>query len=55
MRKRHLTKQVGAVISEAMYQKLIEVTDEMEISASNFIRDAIQEKINQCKGEEHNE
>ena len=55
MRKRFLTKQVGAVISEAMYQQLIEVTDKMEISTSNFIRDAIQEKINQCKGEENNE
>jgi metal-responsive CopG/Arc/MetJ family transcriptional regulator len=55
MRKRQLTKQVGAMISEAMYQQLIEVSDEMEISASNFIRDAIQEKINKRKGEESNE
>ena len=44
--------KIGTVISEAMYQKLIEVTDEMEISASNFIRDAIQEKITKCKGED---
>ena len=55
MRKRQLTQQVGAVISEAMYQQLIEVTDKMEISSSKFIRDAIQEKINKCKGEESNE
>ena len=49
MRKRILTKQVGAVISEAMYQQLIEVTDRMEISSSKFIREAIQDKIDQCK------
>lgn len=55
MRKRFLTKQVGAVISEAVYQQLIEVTDKMEISSSKFIRDAIQDKIYQCKGEENNE
>jgi hypothetical protein len=55
MRKRFLTRQVGAVISKETYRELIEITDKMEISTSNFIRDAIQEKINQCKGEENNE
>jgi len=55
MRKRFLTKQVGAVISEETHKQLLEVTDGLEISTSNFIRDAIQEKINQCKGEETDE
>ena len=55
MRKRFLTKQVGAVISEETYQQLVEVTDKLEIATSKFIREAIQEKINQYKGEEKNE
>jgi len=55
MRKRFFTKQVGAVISKEAYKQLVEVTNEMEISTSNFIRDAIQDKINQCKGEKNNE
>ena len=55
MRKRVLTKQVAVVLSEETHQRLIKVTDEMEISTSQFVREIIEEKINQCKGEENHE
>jgi len=55
MRKRVLTKQVAVVLSEETHQQLIKVTDEMEISTSQFVREIIEDKINQNKGEESNE
>jgi predicted DNA-binding protein len=55
MRKRVLTKQVGVILSEEVYQQLIEVTDKLEIPISQFIREIIEEKINRNKGEENNE
>lgn len=55
MRKRLLTKQVGVVLSENTHQQLIKVTDEMEISISQFIREIIEEKMCSYKGEENDE
>ena len=45
MRKRHLTKQVGVVVSEETFQQLVDTTDRLEISVSQFIRETIEEKI----------
>ena len=55
MRKRVLTKQVGVIFSEEVYQQLIEVTDKLEISISQFIREIIEEKMCSNEGEENNE
>ncbi len=54
MRKRILTKQVAVMLSEELYHQVIEATDQAEISVSEFVREAIQEKIDQIKGEENN-
>jgi predicted DNA-binding protein len=55
MRKRILTNQVGVVLSEEMHHRLIEITDKLEIPISQFIREIIEEKISQNKGEENDE
>jgi predicted DNA-binding protein len=55
MRKRVLTNQVGVVLSEEMHHRLIEITDKLEIPISTFIREIIEEKIDQFKGEANNE
>jgi len=55
MRKRVLINQVGVVLSEETHQQLIKVTDKLEISISQFIREIIEEKIDLTKGEEHDE
>jgi predicted DNA-binding protein len=55
MRKRVLTKQVAVVLSEETHQQIIEVTDKLEIPISQFIREIIEEKIDQIKGEESHE
>ena len=46
MRKRRLTRQIGVMISEETYQTLISLTDQLEISTSEFIRKMIEEKVN---------
>ena len=50
MRKRYLTKQVGVIVSEDTYQQLIDTTDRLEISVSQFIRETIEEKIKVIEG-----
>ena len=55
MRKRVLTKQVAVMLSEELHRQIIEETDQMEISISEFIRESVEEKIDQIKGEENNE
>jgi predicted DNA-binding protein len=55
MRKRILTKQVAVMLPEDMHKHIIEATDKLEISISQFIREIIEKKINLSKGEENNE
>ena len=52
MRKKIYTKQVGVLFSEETYAELIRITDEIEISVSEFIRSIVEEKINQNNREE---
>lgn len=46
MRKKVYTRQVGVLFSEGTYAELIRITDELEISVSEFIRKLVEEKIN---------
>jgi predicted CopG family antitoxin len=52
MRKKSFTRQVGVLFSEDTYDELIRITDEIEISVSEFIRRIVEEKINHRKKEE---
>jgi predicted CopG family antitoxin len=45
MRKKIYTRQVGVLFSEDIYQELIRITDEIEISVSEFIRQTVEEKL----------
>ena len=45
MRKRNFTKQVGLIISEATYNRLVEETDRKEVTISAWIREAIEKKL----------
>jgi hypothetical protein len=51
MRKRKYTEPVGVLFSEETYAKLIRITNEIEISVSEFIRSIVEEKINEKKEE----
>ena len=55
MRKRVLTKQVAVMLSKELHKQVIETTDRMEISISEFVRESIEKKIDKSKGEENNE
>ena len=52
MRKKTLIRQVGVLFSEDTYEALIRITDEIEISLSEFIRRIVEEKISQNKKED---
>ena len=52
MRKKVYTRQVGVLFSEDTYQELIRITDEIEISVSEFIRSIVEDTINLRKKEE---
>ena len=45
MRKKHFTKQLGLIISEEVYNQLIEQTNKEEITVSAWIREAIEAKL----------
>jgi len=45
MKKKILTRPVCVMLSQEMYQQVSELTDQQEISVSDYIRDAIQEKM----------
>ena len=52
MRQKTFTRQVGVMFSENTYAEIVRITDEIEISLSEFIRRIVEEKINQSKKEE---
>ena len=52
MRKKTFTRQVGVLFSEATYEELIRITNNVEISLSEFIRKIVEEKTNQKDKEE---
>jgi hypothetical protein len=45
MRKRNFTRQVGLILTEEIYNQLIEQTDREEVTVSEWIRQAIEEKL----------
>ena len=51
MRKRKYTEPLGVLFSEETYAELIRITDEFEISVSEFIRSIVEEKIDRKKEE----
>ena len=52
MRKRKLTRQVGVLFSEDTYAELIKITDEIEISVSEFIRNMVEKKLKENRKKE---
>ena len=52
MRKKILTRQIGVLFSEDTYEKLIRITDEIEISISEFIRDMVEKELKKNRKKE---
>lgn len=45
MKKKIFTRPVSVVLSVEMFQQIKEITDHEDIGISDYIRDAIQEKL----------
>lgn len=45
MRKRRYSHNVGVLLDDDTYNRLIEITDKQEITLSKYIRDLIEQKI----------
>ena len=45
MRKRLYTRNVGVLLTEEIYQLLINITDKLEITISTYIRDLIEKNL----------
>ena len=54
MRKRKLTRQIGVMLSEETYQILISITDQLEITVSEFARKMIEERVNKSNVDRDN-
>jgi hypothetical protein len=52
MRKRRYSHNVGVLVDDATYRRLIKATDKQEITMSKYIRDLIEQKISEELEEE---
>jgi hypothetical protein len=49
MKKKIHTRPVSVVLSQETFDQIQEITDRKDIAISDYIRDAIQEKLNETK------
>lgn len=47
MRKKIYTRNVGVMITEDCYQRLADITDDLEVTVSAYIRELLQKEIDQ--------
>jgi len=47
MRKKSYTRNVGLLLTEESYQRLVNITDNLEVTISAYIRDLLQKEIDQ--------
>ena len=45
MRKKKFTENVGVLFTTEIYQQLVKITNDREISSSEFIRDLVEREI----------
>ena len=56
MRKKKYSRNVGVMFDEETYQQVVSITDEKEVTISEFIRGIVQDNLNdKSKGERNNE
>jgi hypothetical protein len=51
MRKKTYTKNVGVLLSDEQYKKLIQITDEIEMTLSEYIRTIVVERLGQIEND----
>ena len=49
MRKKKFTRNVGVLLAEEIYEKLVQVTNEKEIPMSEYVRKLVEDKIRETE------
>jgi predicted DNA-binding protein len=52
MRKKTFVRNVGLLLTEELYQRIVGITDKQEVTFSQFIRTAIEEALKNHEMEE---
>jgi len=52
MRKKFYTRNVGVMLTEQCYQRLVNITDKMEVTVSGYIRELIEQRLKNDQREE---
>ncbi len=52
MRKRKFAENVGVLFTEETYKQFVKITDDKEISSSEFIRDLVEREIRKTNRED---
>lgn len=47
MRKRLYTRNVGVLLTDDDYQMLVDITDELEVTISQYVRDLVLKDFNE--------
>ena len=55
MRKKNYSRNVGVMFDEETYKQLVSITDEKEVTISEFIRGVVVKKINKNIKDERND
>ena len=50
MRKINFTRHVGFLMTEEMFQQISKITDKREIPISQYIREMLENRLNQAEG-----
>lgn len=52
MRKKHYTRLVGVLLDEDSYQRLVELTDKLEVTLSGYLRNLLEQELKEKQKEE---
>ena len=52
MRKRIYTRNVGVLLTENVYRQLIAITDSLEVTFSEYLRNLVEKELKQNRKEE---
>ena len=50
MRKVNFTRHVGFLMTEEMFKQISKITDKREIPISQYIREVLEDRLNQAEG-----
>jgi len=53
MRKRLYTRNVGVLLTDDDYQKLVNITDELQVTISQYVRDLVLKDFNEKENKQN--